>query len=255
MHDIDRTLQEQEFADEFEYNQELQDDSDQEYESEVDQQLSYDFGYETDPGFNQEFDLEFLSDNQGEMPDSLEMELANDLLNISNEQELDLFLGKLVRRAGRAVGKFARSSAGRAVGGLLKNVAKKALPFAGKALGTFVGGPLGGVIGGKLGTMATTLFELDLEGMNPEDQQFEVAKAYVRFANSAMRQGASLARKNPGTPPRQIYRTAIRRSAQQYAPGLLSRASGMGGNQNRSPVRARKGTWVRKGKVVVLYDF
>jgi hypothetical protein len=249
MHDIDRTLQEQEYADETGFDQELHNEYDSGFGFETDHQLSYDYRDETDNGFSQEFDLEFLSGDQGELPDSLEMELANDLLNIQNEQELDLFLGKLVRRAGRAVGKFARSSAGRAIGGILKNVAKKALPIAGKALGTFVGGPLGGALGGKLGSMATRLFELDLEGLSPEDQQFEVSRAYVRFANNALRQGAAVARNNPGAHPRQIVRTAIRQSASRFAPGLLA------GRQTNAPIRSRKGTWVRKGKTVVLYDF
>lgn len=249
MHDIDRTLREQEFSDELEFDQEFNDEA---YQG---------FGYETDGQagnemeFDQEFDMEFLYENEGEMPESLEMELADELLNVSSEQELDQFLGKLIKRAGRAVGKFARSSAGRAIGGVLKSVAKKALPIAGKALGTFVGGPLGGAIGGKLGSMATNLFELDLEGMSPQEQEFEVSRAYVRFANNTLRQAANVARNNPGASPNQIVRTALKKSASQYAPGLLANRAGMYGGGSRSPIRARKGTWVRKGKTIVLYDF
>ncbi|MFD3003163.1 hypothetical protein ACFS7Z_22560 [Pontibacter toksunensis] len=252
MHDIDRTLRENEFADEQEFDLELQDGYAQEYNDETDQQFDFNLESAIDQGFQNEFEMEFMYADQGELSDSLEMELASDLLAVSNEQELDLFLGKLVRRAGRAVGKFARSSAGRAIGGVLKSIAKKALPIAGTALGTFVGGPLGGAVGGKLGSLATNLFELELEGLSPEDQEFEVSKAYVRFANNALRQGAALSRKNPGIPPRQLVSTAIKKSASVYAPGLLPSS----GRQSSSyPIRARKGTWVRKGKTIVLYDF
>ncbi|MCJ8166186.1 hypothetical protein MKJ04_15165 [Pontibacter sp. E15-1] len=251
MHDIDRTLREQEYADEMEFDQELNDEANQGYGYEMDELGGDGFGNETDQSFSQEFDLEFLYQNEDELPDSLEMELAYELLSVSNEQELDQFLGKLVRRAGRAVGKFARSSAGRAIGGILKKVAKGALPIAGKALGTFVGGPLGGALGGKLGSMASNLFELELEGMSPEDQELEVSKAYVRFANNALRQGAAVARKNPGAAASQIARAAIRKSASRYAPGLISR----GGASGQSVSLARKGTWMRRGKTIVLYGF
>ena len=251
MHDIDRTLRENEFADEQEFDLELQDGYAQEYNDETDQQFNFNLESAIDQGFQNEFEMEFMYEDQGELSDSLEMELASDLLTVSNEQELDLFLGKLVRRAGRAVGRFARSSAGRAIGGVLKSVAKKALPIAGTALGTFIGGPLGGAVGGKLGSLATNLFELELEGLSPEDQQFEVSKAYVRFANNALRQGAALSRNNPGIPPRQLVRTAIKKSASLYAPGLLPG----NGRQSSYPIRSRKGTWVRKGKTIVLYDF
>lgn len=252
MHDIDRTLREQEYADELEFDQEFNDEAYQGLGYETDGQAGFSAGNELE--FDQEFDMEFLYENEGEIPESLEMELADELLNVSNEQELDQFLGKLIRKAGRAVGKFARSSAGRAIGGVLKSVAKKALPIAGTALGTFVGGPLGGALGGKLGAMATKLFELDLEGLSPEDQQFEVSRAYVRFANNALRQGAAVARNNPGASPRQIVQTAIRKSASQHAPGLLTNSIGLSGRQRNLPIRARKGTWIRKGRMVVLYD-
>ena len=253
MHDIDRTLRENEFADEQEFDLELQDGYAQEYNDETDQQYDFNFESAIDQGFQNEFEMEFIYEDQGELSDSLEMELASELLTVSNEQELDLFLGKLVRRAGRAVGKFVRSSAGRAIGGVLKSVAKKALPFAGTALGTFVGGPLGGAIGGKLGSMATNLFELDLEGLSPEDQQFEVSRAYVRFANKALRQGATVARNNPGASPRQIVRSAIKKSASQYAPGLLANSAGIGARLNGTSNRARKGTWVGRGRTIILY--
>ena len=63
--------------------------------------------------------------NEGEV-----MELAAELLEVTNEAELDRFLGKLIKKAGSALGKVVKSPIGQAVGGVLKGVAKKALPIA-----------------------------------------------------------------------------------------------------------------------------
>jgi hypothetical protein len=72
------------------------------------------------------------------------MELAAGLLEVSDEAELDRFLGSLIKKAGQAIGKVVQSPVGKAIGGVLKGVAKQALPIAGTALGTYFGGPPGG---------------------------------------------------------------------------------------------------------------
>ncbi|MGH7520870.1 MAG: hypothetical protein ACREMI_06300 [Gemmatimonadales bacterium] len=59
-----------------------------------------------------------------------EMDLAAELLGVSDEAELDQFFGKLIKKAG----KFLKSPTGKALGGILKNVARKALPIAGRAV-------------------------------------------------------------------------------------------------------------------------
>lgn len=48
-----------------------------------------------------------------------EAELASELLEITDEAELDQFLGNLIKKAGSAVGKFVKSPVGRALGGIL----------------------------------------------------------------------------------------------------------------------------------------
>ena len=62
------------------------------------------------------------------------MELAGELTEITTEAELDRFLGDLISKAGRALGKVVRSPIGQAVGGWLKGAAKSALPLAGGGL-------------------------------------------------------------------------------------------------------------------------
>ena len=229
------------------------------------------FGYEFNNEFSQEFNnefglgnefnLEFGNEYPGEMNESLELELANELLSVTNEQELNYFLGKLIKTVGKGIGDFARSNVGRMIGGALKSVAKTALPFAGKALGSFVGGPIGGMLGGKLGSLATRLFELELEGLSPEDREFEVAKAYIRFANDAIQRGASISRDNPSAAPAQIAKAAIKQSAEQHAPGLIRKNNTSNTSQSTANrqisnggLRANKGTWIRRGKSLILYE-
>ncbi|SHJ47283.1 hypothetical protein SAMN02745146_3176 [Hymenobacter daecheongensis DSM 21074] len=178
--------------------------------------------YEFNPEFVGEMSGEtFEMNGEQELNETQEMELAHELLEVSNEQELNMFLGKLIKSAGRAVGNFARSSVGRGLGNILKTVAKKALPIAGGALGSLVGGPLGGMIGNKLGSAASNLFELELEGLSPEDQEFEMARAYVRFANSAASRAANMQRRRPGMASAGLLRLALGQAARQHAPGLL----------------------------------
>ncbi len=228
----------------------------QDFESEMEFEDEFEFDQESDgygQEFSDEFDMEFLNDQEGEGDESMEMEIAGELLTVSNEQELDQFLGNLARRVGRSASSFARSRAGQLVKGALKKIAKKALPIAGKAIGTYFGGSSGGDIGKKLGNMATRLFELELEGLSPEDQEFEISKAYVRFAKAAMQKGANLARSGSGGSPQQVAKAALKNAASQYAPGLLASSNRRGQSGGGSSGRNRKGNWLRKGNTIVLY--
>ena len=60
------------------------------------------------------------------------MELAAELLEVSNEQELEQFLGDFIKKAGKAIGGFVKSPIGQAIGGVLKSAANVALPIAGR---------------------------------------------------------------------------------------------------------------------------
>jgi hypothetical protein len=63
------------------------------------------------------------------------LELASELLETSDEAELNYFLGDLLRKAAGAVKSVISSPVGKALGGMLKGVARKALPMVGSALG------------------------------------------------------------------------------------------------------------------------
>jgi hypothetical protein len=169
-----------------------------------------------------------------------EIELAAELLAVRDEQELDQFLGGLIRKVGRTVGKVIRSPIGRAVGGVLKGVVKTALPLAGGALGTFVGGPLGTAIGSGLASMAGKALGLELEGLSHEDQEFEAAKRFIRFATEAVKNAASTASADD---PIAAAQAAAAAAAQRYAPGLLR----WGSPTHASVGPARNERWVRRG--------
>jgi len=185
------------------------------------------------------------------------MELAAELLEVRDEQELDRFLGDVFKK----VKAFAGSATGKAIGGMLKGVLKKALPIAGKVAGSFFGGPIGGTIGGKLGSMAGNLFEMELEGLSQEDREFEAAKQFVRFASEAVKNASSASGGNPVA----IARAAIAAAAQNHAPGLLngrmsmSPVSSMSSMSSSVPSQAggfgrpRSGRWRRIGpnKIIV----
>src|SRR6266516_1538808 len=85
----------------------------------------------------------------GEVPlhETHEMELAAELLEVTNEEELEEFLNNVFR-----------------------------------AVGSTIGPGRGGAIGSQLAQQAGALLGLELEGLSPQDQEFEAARQFVRFA-------------------------------------------------------------------------
>jgi hypothetical protein len=159
-----------------------------------------------------------------ELHEALEFELAQELLEITNEAELEEFLGKLVRSVARGASSFMKSGIGKAVGGVLRNVAKTALPMVGSALGSFVAPGLGTAIGGKLGGMAASLLEAEeRESMGEGEAEMEAARRYVRWASGTVRNAM---RAPYGVPPRTVARSAAVSSARRYAPALVRPAYG-----------------------------
>jgi len=178
-----------------------------------------------------------------------EMEMAAGLLEVTDEAELDQFLGDLIKKAGRVVGRVVKSPVGRALGGILKGAAKKALPVVGGAIGGYFGGPTGAQVGSKLASGAGRLFGLELEGLSPEDQEFEVARRFVRFAGTAAK-NAALA--SPTTPPQAAAQAAAVAAAQRHAPGLL-RAAGTAAKGMATGL-SRSGRWIRRGRNIIIVN-
>jgi len=188
---------------------------------------------------------EYTSETGGVFNEEEENEWAAELLAVSNEEELDQFLGGLIRGAGKAIGSFVRSPTGQALGGVLKGAAKKALPSIGSAVGGYFGGSTGSQIGGQLASAAGRIFGLEAEGLSPEDRDFEFARRFVRLAGSAVRNAAS----SDGE-PEVVAAEAVAAAAQQHAPGLI--ASGGQSAPTSRPGARQSGRWIRRGSRIVL---
>jgi len=267
-----------------------------------------------------------------------EYQLANQLLEVSSEEELDHFTSRLMRgathraahaaahrpapaahgghpaarggrrptrhraaqhhgggfgaRLGHAVGNFAHSQTGHALGGILKDAAKEALPVVGSAVGNAIAPGIGGLVGGKLGSLVGGLFEMEGE-LEGQELEFEAARRFVRLGATAAQQAASLA--DQGVPPETAAQEGMLSATRVHAPAALtggayrpvSRAgtplpgfrgrrpaqTGYGHRHRRRPVHGwpvydggpgsvvdaepddyprEAGRWVRKGQHIVL---
>jgi hypothetical protein len=265
MHDIDRT--------QHEYGESTLEYGETGFETygetplgEIIQEATYETGYES-PSYESYESYEYGS---GELGENEVMELAAELLEIQNEQDLEQFLGGLFKKIGGAVGGLGKLAGG-PLANILKGVVKQALPIikqaagaalpiAGTALGTVFGGPAGGMIGGKLASAAGNIFGLEFEGLSHEDREFAGAKQVVKLAESAIKQAAQA---GPQASPQAVI-DAVTNAASQHMPGLLrprdgsvagaglpgAGGAGTGAYGHRHPHR---GAWVRMGRRIVLY--
>jgi uncharacterized protein (DUF697 family) len=196
---------------------------------------------------------EYEYEYESGLPAELEAELANGLLDIRHEQELEQFLGDIVS----SVGSFLKGPVGSAIGGVLKNVAKTALPVVGGALGSFVAPGIGTAIGSKLGQFASSALG---DSEVPGEREFETARKVVQLAHAAGQQATTLP---PDMHPQQAAQEAVLRAVQQVAPGL--QIGGPAGRQNETEwgytdgdgydnsMRSYTGRWVRRGRRIILF--
>ncbi len=196
-----------------------------------------------------DYEFETASTEGAPFSEVEEMELASQLLEVSDEAELDQFLGSLFKKASRAVGSFMKGPIGKQLGGMIKPLVKQALPMVGGALGSLIPIPgVGTAVGTQLGSAAANMFEMELEGMSAEDQEFEVARRVVRLAGEAAQQAAQTP---PTVPPQDAAKSAVVAAAQQHAPGLLRQAPPASADQYGR--HGRSGRWVRRGRTIVLF--
>jgi hypothetical protein len=242
MHNIDRTQLEMQWeADPFGDAEYEYDDEHQEYDS---------YELEAFPGmYGETYDgaYEVYSGAGIDSPlsEADEMELAADLLEVMDEAELDEVLDELFRRVARGIRRAVPAAVRRRVVSGVKNVARRALPAAGAALGNVIAPGIGGVVGGRLAAATGRAFGLELEGLSPDDQEFEIARRITRLAGEAARQAAQAP---AGASPQVVARRALTAAAQKHAPGLVGRAgAASAGSQPAS------GTWQRRGNTIVLY--
>lgn len=197
--------------------------------------------YETDEFAYEEQELPGGTFGEGPFGEAELNELAMELMAVQSEEELDQFLGGLIKKAGRAVGGFIKSPVGRALGGVLKGVAKKALPMVGGALGSLIPIPgVGTAVGTALGTAVSKA--LEMEGVEGEDQEFEMARRFVQIAGKATQQAvAAPAAMSPQATAIRAVRLALPAGGATTAAGRAAIAGG-----------ARSGQWFRRGRKIVL---
>lgn len=157
-------------------------------------------------------------------------ELAMELLSVQSEQELDEFLGSLFRR----IGGFLKSPAGRALGGILRNAAKTALPILGTAVVPGVGTAVGTAISDAL----------EVGGIPAETRDVAAAKMLLEVAGTA---GVQVSALPPNAPPH-VAVDAVQQAAQQH--GVTP-----GGDSAPADARAGagdSGSWYRRGRSIVI---
>ncbi|MEW6289263.1 MAG: hypothetical protein AB1545_05335 [Thermodesulfobacteriota bacterium] len=189
-----------------------------------------------------------IDDQESPFDEGEELELAAELLEVSSDEELEEFINsKLFKKWGKKAKKFMSSRVGRKLGGMLKGLAKKALPLAGTAIGTYFGGPAGAALGGKVGSMATKFLGAELEGLEPDELEYEVARRFVRLAGTAASKAAAAP---PSSNPKAAAYKALTAAARLHAPGLVgkSETSSFSTNSNE----ARSGRWIRRGNRIIL---
>jgi hypothetical protein len=177
-----------------------------------------------------------------------ELALVAELLSITNEAELDQFLGKLVRGAWRGIKKVGRfvGKIAKPLGGVLKGVAKAALPFVGGALGSFIPIPgVGTALGSALGGALSRALEMEFGELSRQEQEFEMARRFVRLAGTAARR-AALAPTDGDE--QEILETALMDAARRHLPSPLR----IPGLPSRLAGHAASGRWVRRGNDIVV---
>jgi hypothetical protein len=165
-------------------------------------------------------------------------ERASALLDVTNEAELDEFLHNLVADVTRSTGSGVQPGVNTALVDHFRQIAQRALPTLSAALA-----PRRALsaLPAASGTATVNVFGLELEGMSPEDRDYETARQFVRFARTAIGEAT-----RPGGRPTRVD-AAIARAARKFAPGLLRSGT-------LPPPDPHSGLWVRAGNTIVLLE-
>jgi hypothetical protein len=179
-------------------------------------------------GYNPDFDIFEDGSSVATSPghevsllDTDRTEAATELLEVAGRPALPALLARLLRNAAQAAG----GSVDRAVEGelvrLLQRAARVALPAASPTARDGA-------------TQASRFFGIELEGLSPEDQEFESARRFIQLIEAAAGDAAVASQR---LPPAIAAWLAVSRAAKRFAPGWLAAQRtppGAAGPQHRS---------------------
>ena len=224
------------------------------------------FGFEMNEYENLGLQGESSAYGESESPFSelQELELASELLGVSNEEELESYLGNTIQAAAAKASRQLKPHLKRLLGGLLKSAARHVVPLGGSTAKKIIEGPIGSAIGNQLASKIDSLFGLELEGLSNEDREFEVARRFTRFAGDAARHAAQA---QPHEHPHKIAKQAVLNAARRHAPGFVPAAERIierdrtiieTNGTEKQPYEEnchcerRAGRWIRDGQKIIL---
>ena len=160
-----------------------------------------------------------------------ELALAAQLLEVRQPAQFDAFLAQLLgtTRAGR---QLRGTPLARPLRQLLNRVLTPLMPLHGAAQ--------------EHKRRAARIFGMELEGLSPEDKEFELARRVVRLVCAVSAELARPGAAAGGEPPQKVA-SALLQAARTLAPGLLKHAA-----QVSAPPAG--GRWRRMGGHVVVLD-
>jgi hypothetical protein len=165
------------------------------------------------------------------------------LLEVGNDAELEHFLTDLVSfvstAADNTVGAPLRKSLVRVLGRAARHLLSIGSTQAALAIDTQDDHPDPHI-------RAARIFGLELEGLSPEDKEFEIAQQFIRLARDTIRNaiGPSALASHPRNLQARVE-AALQQAAHHHAPGLL---------KVDGPATSSEGRWQRQGRCITVFD-
>lgn len=169
-----------------------------------------------------------------------EGELVNELLSVTNEYELENFLGNVWNAAKRLYNSPQGQAIKKDFVAGAKSFGKKMLPGIGRNIGSYIGGSTGANIGGSLANAASNWLFNEVGEAEAVDYLRVVRKA-AKYLNKALSEGATGA-------PRAMVTQAINQAAR---PVLAKRRAQSTAGYNGSSSK-KQGKWFRQGNQLIL---
>ena len=145
-----------------------------------------------------------------------ELELATELMELRDEQDLHRFVGGLVRDTARKIGRSGRGSAA-AIHRLLISTLRHAMPRP-SPVRSPAAAFTPSTLGERLASISGHSLGIELEGLSEEDRHFAAARQIVRFAADAAGRALAPSLRDPAA----TARAAVMVAARRHAPGLAA---------------------------------